>query len=100
MDPLAWIRTSSRRRRRGIDEKEKVNADGDGRSHGGAHGDGNGNGVMLIQTVNGFHRWAEVQMASCALFNFANQYDANQTMAIWWLDLWKICNIDWQIGEC
>ena len=30
MDLLAWIRTSSRRRRRGIDEKEKVYVDCDG----------------------------------------------------------------------
>ena len=28
MDLLAWIRTSSRRRRRGFDEKEKVEVDG------------------------------------------------------------------------
>ena len=27
MDPLAWIRTSTRRRRRGIHEKEKVDGD-------------------------------------------------------------------------
>ena len=27
MDPLAWIRTSTRRRRRGIHEKEKVDCD-------------------------------------------------------------------------
>ena len=40
MDLLAWIRTSSRRRRRGIDEKEKVEVYGDDGGVGGDRGDG------------------------------------------------------------
>ena len=40
MDLLAWIRTSSRRRRRGIDEKEKVEVYGDDDGVGDDRGDG------------------------------------------------------------
>ena len=55
MDLLAWIRTSSRRRRRGFDEKEKVDVDhpgdagdagdtGDACDAGGDAGDAGGGG--------------------------------------------------------